>query len=151
MPDPRSVNIVGTPERLVVPPATAPDPAAQPFLGLTYDPRVHQANERTLLAWLRTGISLMVFGFVVARFGAWLRMGTDAAVAPSTSWFPVIGAVIVGLGALTNLLAGRDYLHRRRAIMLQEAIVPSATNAVGLAAALTIIGGFLSVYLVTRS
>ena len=150
MPEPRSVNIAGASERAAPPPATGPDPATPPFLGLTYDPRVHQANERTLLAWLRTGISLMVFGFVVARFGAWLRMGTDQSVMASTSWFPVLGAVIVGLGALTNFLAGRDYLHRRRAIMLQEALVPSATNAVGLAAALTIIGGFLSVYLVTR-
>ena len=144
------MNILGATERTVPPPATAPAAASQSFLGLTYDPRVHQANERTLLAWLRTGISLMVFGFVVARFGAWLRMGASASAVSSTSWFPVIGAVIVGLGALTNFLAGRDYLHRRRAIMLQEALVPSATNAVGLAAALTIIGGFLSVYLVTR-
>jgi len=31
--------------------------------------RGYLAEERTFLAWIRTGISLMGFGFVVARFG----------------------------------------------------------------------------------
>ena len=31
------------------------------------------ANERTFLAWLRTSIAVMSLGFVVARFGLWLR------------------------------------------------------------------------------
>lgn len=35
--------------------------------------RLHQANERTMLAWIRTGIALMAFGFAIARFGVFLR------------------------------------------------------------------------------
>jgi uncharacterized protein DUF202 len=38
------------------------------------DPRVYFAAERTMLAWLRTGIAVMAFGFVVARFGLFLRL-----------------------------------------------------------------------------
>lgn len=38
------------------------------------DPRVYFAAERTLLAWLRTGLGIMAFGFVVARFGLFLRL-----------------------------------------------------------------------------
>ena len=37
------------------------------------DPRVFFAAERTFLAWIRTGLALMGFGFVVARFGLFLR------------------------------------------------------------------------------
>ena len=35
--------------------------------------REHQANERTFLAWLRTSISLIGFGFAIARFGLFLH------------------------------------------------------------------------------
>ena len=40
----------------------------------SYDPRVLFAAERTLLAWNRTSISLMAFGFVVERFGLFLEI-----------------------------------------------------------------------------
>lgn len=40
---------------------------------LTEDPRVPLAAERTFLAWIRTGLALMGFGFVVSRFGLFLR------------------------------------------------------------------------------
>jgi len=41
---------------------------------MTGDPRVFFAAERTLLAWVRTGLTIMAFGFVVARFGLFLRL-----------------------------------------------------------------------------
>ncbi|MGA7932053.1 MAG: DUF202 domain-containing protein [Kovacikia sp.] len=45
---------------------------------MTQDPKVdrqreHQANERTFLAWLRTSIALIAFGFAIARFGIFLQ------------------------------------------------------------------------------
>lgn len=35
--------------------------------------RDHQANERTFLAWLRTALALIGFGFAIARFGLFTR------------------------------------------------------------------------------
>ena len=37
------------------------------------DLRIYFAAERTTLAWVRTGLAMMGFGFVVARFGLFLR------------------------------------------------------------------------------
>ncbi|MDP9149804.1 MAG: DUF202 domain-containing protein, partial [Myxococcota bacterium] len=48
--------------------------------------RLHQANERTMLGWIRTGLALMAFGFAIARFGVFLRevasVGRIPAAAP---------------------------------------------------------------------
>lgn len=40
--------------------------------------REHQANERTFLAWLRTSVALIGFGFAIARFGLFLRQLSSA-------------------------------------------------------------------------
>ncbi len=50
------------------------------------DPRVYFAAERTMLAWLRTGIAVMAFGFVVARFGLFLRLLRAQGGEGSISW-----------------------------------------------------------------
>lgn len=60
------------------------------------DPRVFFAAERTLLAWLRTGLAVVGLGFVVARFGLFLRM-----MRGETSAAPHVGSTIIGVGLVT--------------------------------------------------
>src|SRR5450830_1772444 len=49
------------------------------------DPRVFFAAERTLLAWVRSGITVMALGFVVAKFGLFLTLlSTSSTIKKST-------------------------------------------------------------------
>jgi putative membrane protein len=65
------------------------------------------AGERTMLAWIRTGLALMGFGFVVARFGLFLRELTKVGfnVATRTGMSLWIGIGLVSLGILTVTLS----------------------------------------------
>lgn len=75
------------------------------------DPRVFFAAERTLLAWLRTGLAIVAIGFLVARFGLFvqlLAMQTPLQAAHGTSsspWSAVLGIAFVLLGSLAIAIA----------------------------------------------
>lgn len=76
------------------------------------DPRVPLAIERTFLAWIRTGLALMGFGFVVARFGVFLRELEVMRNAPAGQGASLVtGTSLVGLGVLVTIYAAFQY-HR---------------------------------------
>jgi uncharacterized membrane protein YidH (DUF202 family) len=68
--------------------------------------RLHQANERTMLAWLRTGIALMAFGFAIARFGVFLgqvaAVGSLSIAAPRSLGSAWLGAALVAAGMMMS-------------------------------------------------
>ncbi len=76
--------------------------------------REHQANERTFLAWLRTSIALIGFGFAIARFGLFLRQLQTAVTQQPTTNHPLfnsesLGVSLVIVGIVTIALAAGRY------------------------------------------
>jgi putative membrane protein len=73
------------------------------------DPRIYMAAERTFLAWIRTGTAFMGFGFVVARFGLFLReiaLGNNVTVARHNNSFSLpVGIALIVAGILVTLIA----------------------------------------------
>lgn len=117
------------------------------------DPRVFFAAERTLLAWIRTGLAVMGLGFVVARFGLFLRMlahGANAAPPATTS--NVLGVAFVLLGAASIAMGTVQFVRFSRT--LSPAEQPTNYNvgwAATFAALLTGCGLVLALYLLARS
>jgi putative membrane protein len=85
-------------------------PMAQPSIS------DHQANERTFLAWLRTAIALMGFGFVVAKFGLFLRIAERAPTEHRGFTSALIGISLVSLGGLMAATSAFRYQLLQRKI-----------------------------------
>lgn len=72
-------------------------------------PADYLANERTFLAWIRTSIALMGFGFVIVKFALFIQqisiMLGEGAVTQGKGYSAVVGVVMVALGAILATLA----------------------------------------------
>ena len=116
------------------------------------DPRVYLAAERTFLAWIRTGLSLMGFGFVVARFGLFLReieFSTHPLSLHSARFTLWVGTALILIGVVVNLFSALQHIRFVRAVKLGTEVVDRpVTLAVVIALILAVTGVAMTIYLV---
>ena len=78
------------------------------------DAREHLANERTLLAWIRTSIGIIAFGFVVVKFSLFIKqisllLGENAPHPHQQGYSSMIGILLVAVGAMVLLFSYIKY------------------------------------------
>ncbi len=88
------------------------------------DPRVFFAAERTLLAWNRTSLSLMAFGFVIERFGLFVKIllpQHDVPLQRGISFWTGLAFVALGVFvAISSTLQFRKVLRTLKPIEIPE-------------------------------
>jgi putative membrane protein len=132
-----------------------PDTSEKPKPKGVPDRRDHLANERTFLAWVRTSIGIMAFGFVVEKFALFMRRlpflfgeaKTPAIPASPLRYSTVFGILLVAMGALMGLLAFIRYKKVEREIY-DDTYRPSMLLDIMVAIGILAIGIFLVFYMI---
>lgn len=111
--------------------------------------RDHAANERTFLAWIRTAIAVMAFGFLIERFDLMLKAaGATTSAAPEREFANIAGLSAILIGTLLFALATARFL--RNATMIdneEQRPIPGSRMDIVLGGLLSVMGIVLLVYL----
>lgn len=113
----------------------------------------HSANERTFLAWVRTAIAVMAFGFLVERFDLFLVLAAPSLAGrilrmPSQQFGSEAGLALIVLGAAIIAIAAIRFLATAKAIDSEELHRgPGSRLDLALAILLALLGCSLFVYL----
>jgi putative membrane protein len=114
----------------------------------------HAANERTFLAWVRTAIAIMAFGFLVQKFDLFLRIASrslDAPPPPAGRQIVgnIAGLVLIMLGGVVMALAAIRFNKTTRDIDAKEVRPgPGEWLDITLVTLLLLLGAILFLYLV---
>lgn len=116
------------------------------------DPRVYFAAERTLLAWVRTGITVIGLGFVVARFGLFLQILRHEENPASHPGSTLIGVGLVLLGSASVAMAAWQHVRFCRNLGPKDRPREPLPNwSVWFSATLSLVGLVLAGYILFRS
>jgi len=109
----------------------------------------HAANERTFLAWVRTGIATIIFGFAIGRFSIALReflklQGYASKTSGVTAWLGMISIV----GGVLLILAGLSRYRQARVQIDSDTFEPAGFVIDIVSYLLGLFGAALAAYLV---
>jgi putative membrane protein len=113
----------------------------------------HAANERTFLAWVRTAIAVMAFGFLVERFDLLLQVASPSLVGRSVSlpgqrFGNVVGLSLIALGTMMVAIAGARFVTTSKYIDSTEAYPGTGSRLdLALASLLILLGCAVFFYL----
>lgn len=114
------------------------------------NPSDHLANERTFLAWIRTSIALMGFGFVVVKFSLFIRQLSmvlpTKETLPSNGYSSEIGVLLVAIGAGVALLSFLRYRKTEKQLV-NQVFKPSFLLSALMTIAVIVISALLIYYL----
>ncbi|WP_298202658.1 DUF202 domain-containing protein [Desulfosporosinus sp.] len=118
------------------------------------DPRFYMANERTFLAWIRTSIGIMGFGFVVERFSLFIKQmsyilsqaGFENVLPSSHGYSSIVGILLVALGAIMSVFAYIKYKKTEKQITEDTYQSSSILNTL-LTGLVLAVGIFLVLYI----
>jgi putative membrane protein len=115
-------------------------------------PTDHLANERTFLAWIRTSLGIMAFGFVIEKFSIFVKefanfLNADQIIKPTHhEHSSIFGIFLIIIGMMTGIFSFFKYKKTEAQIELNT-YQPSMTLATLLTVVIAIIGGYLAAYL----
>jgi putative membrane protein len=113
----------------------------------------HAANERTFLAWVRTAIAVMAFGFLIERFDLFLKFAApqlaQQQIAPHGQAFAnAAGLAFIGIGVAMIVLAGVRFIKTAKDIESEDDVPsPGEHFDVALAVLLGLLGVALFLYM----
>ena len=112
----------------------------------------HAANERTFLAWVRTAIAVMAFGFVIERFDLFLQAIASQRQLqinrPGSTFANAAGIAFIAIGVAMIVISGFRFARTARDIE-SDNNVPSTGERLdlALAALIGLLGAALFLYL----
>ena len=115
------------------------------------NPSDHLANERTFLAWVRTSVGIMAFGFVVVKFSLFVKQISlilgKGNIVQNRGYSAIVGIILVAVGTVTSVLSYIRY--RQTSKQLEEGSYSHSSLLISvLTAFIFLVSALLIAYLI---